>query len=383
MKQFTFHLPTRIVFGRGGLSKIGLEASKFGDKCLLVTGRSFARRSGYLNIVAKSLKESGVNVVVFDQVEPNPSIETVYRGFDEGKKGGCDLVIALGGGSAMDAAKGIAFLLKSNAKLEDNFAPNEVEEALPVIAIPSTCGTGSEVTKYAVITNVSKRRKEVLLGDTLIPRIAFLDADVLNKLPKELVAYTGFDALSHALEAYISKDSTPLSDLLALEAAHIILGSILEAYNGSSEGRERMLYASMLAGVAINCAGTEIVHAIGYYLTNYHNVHHGLANGMILPHVLRLELRKGLGKLEEAASKLGFENGMRIIEKIKEISDKTNLPKSLRELGVKEFELDAMVSDALSYARNVNRHPFPITPEDLKNLCLTAFVGRDSTTCSV
>jgi len=376
MKQFTFHLPTRILFGRGDVSKIGSEASRLGGKCLLVTGRSFARRSGYLNIVSKSLGESGVGVAVFDQVEPNPSIETVYRGFEEGKKNGCDFVIALGGGSAMDAAKGMAFLLKSNAKLEDNFAPNEVEEALPIIAIPSTCGTGSEVTKYAVITDVSKKRKEVLLGDAIIPRIAILDADILNSLSGKLVAYTGFDALSHALEAYTSSDSTPFSDLLALEAAGIILENIVKAFEGSPEARENMLYASMLAGVAINCAGTEIVHAMGYYLTNYHDVHHGLANGMLLTHALRLEIQEGFRKLDDAALKLGFGNGLELVKKIEEIADKTGIPRSLKELGVNESELDTMVTDASSYWRNLKRHPFPPTPEDVKKLYLTAFSGR-------
>ncbi|MBO3839404.1 MAG: iron-containing alcohol dehydrogenase [Thermoproteota archaeon] len=378
MKPFTFSLRTKIVFGRGGLIRVGDEAARLGDRCLLVTGRSFAKRSGYLNTLVKILEEPGLKITVFDKVEPNPSIETVYKGAEEGLKNNCNLVVAFGGGSAMDAAKGMAFLLKSNARLEDNLAPKEVEEAVPVIAIPSTCGTGSEVTKYAVLTNVSRKRKEVLLGDAIVPRVAILDADVLNSLSEKLVAYTGFDALSHALEAYTSNDSTPFSDLLALEALQIIFGNIIGAFEGSPEARENMLYASMLAGVAINCAGTEIVHAMGYYLTNYHEVHHGLANGMMLPHAMKLEIQKGFGKLDDAASKLGLENGMELVKKIEYIADKIGIPKSLRELGVSESELDAMVADALSYWRNLNRHPFPPTPEDMKKLYLMAFSGRAS-----
>ncbi|MBO3800587.1 MAG: iron-containing alcohol dehydrogenase [Candidatus Brockarchaeota archaeon] len=359
---------------------MGDEAVRLGDRCLLVTGRSFARRSGYLNILTEILEESGLKVTVFDKVEPNPSVETVYKGAEEGSKNGCDLVVALGGGSAMDAAKGIAFLLKSKARLEESFAPNEVGEALPLVAIPTTCGTGSEVTKYAVLTNIRKKRKEVLLGEPLMPRVAIVDANLLNSLPGELVAYTGFDALSHALEAYVSRDSTPLSDFFALEAMRIILGNIVEAVEGMAEARENMLYASMLAGIAINCAGTEIVHAMGYYLTNYHDVHHGLANGVLLPHVLRLELQKGFRKLDDAASTLGFENGTGLVKKIEEIADKTGIPRSIRELGVEESELDAMVADVLSYERNLNRHPFPPTPEDIKKLFIVAFSRRDSST---
>jgi len=376
MKQFTFYLPTRIVFGRGSLSRLGEEAARLGDKCILVTGRGFARRSGYLKTAVETLEKSGLRVALFDRVEPNPSTDVVYRGAEEGRRTGCNLVAALGGGSAMDAAKGIAFLLKSSASLEESFAPNEVYEALPLIAVPTTCGTGSEVTRYAVLTNVWKRRKEVLLGNPLLPRVALADADLLNSLPRGLVAYTGFDALSHAVEAYLSKESTPLSDFFALEAIRIILGKIVEAAEGVAEAREKMLYASMLAGMAINCAGTVAVHGMGYYLTNYHGVHHGLANAVLLPHVLRFELERSLDRLREAAERLGFEYGETLVGRIEEVADKTGIPRSLMELGVKPSELDAMVADALSYTRNLDKHPSPMTPEGVREIYLRAFRGR-------
>jgi len=382
MKMFTFHLRTRIVFGRGSLSRLGSEAARLGDKCLMVTGRGFARRSGYLSMLVEILEKSGLEVVVFDKVEPNPSLETVYKGAEEGLENNCNLVVAFGGGSAMDAAKGIAFLLKSRARLEDSLFPNEVNVAIPLIAIPTTCGTGSEVTKYAVLTlfKNNARRKVVLVGSPLMPKVSILDADLLNSLPKELVAHTGFDALSHALEAYTSRDSTPLSDLVALEAIRVIFENITEAFEGSSEAREKMFYASMLAGIAINCAGTEIVHGMGYYLTNYHDVHHGLANGMLLPHVMRLEVQKGFRKLDDAAVKLGLGNGMGLVNKIEELADRVSIPRSLRELGLKEDELDAMVADALSYERNLSKHPFPLTVEDVKKILLMAFSGRGFST---
>lgn len=368
MKPFTFHLQTRILFGRGSLNRLGVEAAKLGDRCLLVTGRSFARRSGYLNTLVEILGESGLKTTVFDRVEPNPSIETVYKGAEEGWKNSCNLVVALGGGSAMDAAKGIAFLSKSRARLEESFAPNEVGEALPMVAIPTTCGTGSEVTRYAVLTSVGRRRKEVLLGNPLTPSVAIADANLLDSLASELVAYTGFDALSHAMEAFLSKESTPISDFFSLEAARIILGNIVEAVEGVAQARENMLYASMLAGVAINCAGTVAVHGMGYYLTNYHGVHHGLANGVLLPHVLRFELQRSLSRLEDAAMKLGFEKGESLIERVEKVARITGIPGSLIELGVKPSELDAMVADALSYARNLDKHPSPLTSDDVRRI---------------
>jgi len=378
MKPFTLYLPNKVILGRGSISKVGLETSKFGEKCLVVTGKSSARKSGYLDTVVKSLEESGLKTIIFDQVEPNPSIETVYEGFREGRVNGCNLVLALGGGSAIDAAKGIAFLLKTNAKLEDNLFPNEVYDALPLIAIPTTCGTGSEVTRYSVLTLTKNdvKRKVVLLGNPLIPKVSILDANLLDSLPKELVAYTGFDALSHALEAYTSKDSTPFSDIVALEAAKIIFENIVEAFEGCSEARENMLYASMLAGLAINCAGTEIVHGMGYYLTNYHGVHHGLANGILLPHVIRSEVQKGFKKLEDAAVRLGLGSGMELVKKIEELASQVGIPKSLKDLGLKEVELDAMVADALSYERNISKHPLPLTTDDIREIFIMAFAGR-------
>ncbi|MCX8183174.1 MAG: iron-containing alcohol dehydrogenase [Crenarchaeota archaeon] len=375
MKPFIFHLRTRIVFGRGSLNRLGSEAAKLGDRCLLVTGRSFARRSGYLNTVVEILEESGLKITVFDKVEPNPSIETVYKGFEEGWETNCNLVVALGGGSAIDAAKGIAFLLKSRARLEESLAPNEVGEALPIVAVPTTCGTGSEVTRYAVLTSVGRRRKEVLLGDPLTPSVAIADANLLNSLSRELVTYTGFDALSHAIEAFLSKESTPLSDFFSLEAVQIILRSIVEAVEGAAEARENMLYASMLAGIAINCAGTVAVHGMGYYLTNYHGVHHGLANGVLLPHVLRFELQRSLSRLEDAAMRLGFENGIGLVEKIEKVARITGIPRSLVDLGVKPSELDTMVADALSYARNLDKHPCPLSSHDIREIYLRALGG--------
>lgn len=375
MKPFTFHLPTRIVFGRGSLSRLGNEAARLGERCLLVTGRSFARRSGYLDTMVEILEGSGLTVTVFDHVEPNPSTEVVYRGAEEGRRNGCNLVIAFGGGSAIDAAKGISFLLKSHARLEESFAPNEVGEALPIIAVPTTCGTGSEVTRYAVITSVLKKRKEVLLGTPLTPSVALADANLLNSLSRELVAYTGFDALSHALEAYLSKESTSFSDFFALQATRIILENIDDAVGGKPEARENMLYASMLAGIAINCAGTVAVHGMGYYLTNHHDVHHGLANGVLLPHVLRFELERNLSRLEDVAVKLGLENGRSLVEKIEEAADKTGIPRNLVELGIKPSELDAMVADALSYARNMDKHPSPLTSNEVRKIYVRALRG--------
>jgi len=377
MKPFTFHLPTRIFFGDGSLSVVGAQAAALGKKCLFVTGRSFARRSGYLDFVKNQLSGSGLEVAVFDQVESNPSIETTHRGAALARSEACDVVVALGGGSAMDAAKAIAFLALNEVSLEEWFAPNEVTDpALPLIAIPTTCGTGSEVTRYAVLSDPALKKKRVLFGTSLLPRVALLDPNLLELLPNQLVAYTAFDALSHSFEALLSKASNNMSDLFAVESIVRILKSLELAYGGCAERRRELLYGSMLAGMAINSAGTVVVHGMGYYLTNYHGIHHGLANAMLLTHALRFEGDLAWEKLERVLTDLGLRDLQSLFERVEKVADRVEIPNSLSELGIDISELDLMVSDAMSYARNLENNPVTISDADVRELYKRAFEGR-------
>ncbi len=377
MNSFTFHLPTKVIFGRGSLSKLGEEAAKLGKSCLIVTGKSFARKSGYLDLIKESLSKSGLKVLVFDQVEPNPSIGTVYKGAELARQSGCDVMIAFGGGSVIDVAKAIAFLALNDVILEDYFAPKEVvAPAAPVLALPTTCGTGSEVTRYSLLTDVANRRKRVLMGMPILPRTALLDASVLNVLSKQMVAYTGFDALSHSFEALLSKSSTKISDLFASDSIVSVFGNLLEAYGGDLEARERVFYGSMLAGIAINSTGTVIVHGMGYYLTNYHDVHHGLANAVLLSHVLRFEGDAARDKFERVAINLGLKGMSSLIDSVESLADKVGIPRSIAELGVREGELDTMAADAMSYGRNMENNPVKVSVNEIREICAKALRGR-------
>jgi len=377
MRAFTFHMPTRVIFGRGSLGVVGNEAARLGKRCLLVTGRSFARSSGYLDVASRALTRAGLSLTVFDQVEPNPSLETVSRGAEFAKRDRCDVVVGLGGGSAMDAAKAIAFLSRNDVRLEDHMAPKEVTNpAAPVIAVPTTCGTGSEVTKYAVLTDVTTRKKKVLIRPPLIPRVAVMDASLIDNLPPHLVAYTGFDALSHSFEALLSRNSNNVSDAFATESIVSVGRSLGDAYKGNPESRERTFYGSMLAGVAIDTTGTVILHGMGYYLTNYHNVHHGLANAMLLTHVLRFEGACIKEKLERIALNMGLGDFQGLIDYIESLANDVGIPNDLTELGVGKEELDAMVKDVLSYARNLEANPIEVSASDIRKLYEQAFRGK-------
>ncbi len=381
---FSFYLPTKIIFRRGSFNELGKETKSLGDRAIFVCGRRFAQKSGYLDRAKKLLEKEGIRVTVFNKVEPNPSFETVEKGAELAKKERINVVIGFGGGSAMDAAKGIAVLVSQGGKITDYIFPNEVRgSVIPIIAVPTTCGTGSEVTRYAVFSDLKNKKKTTMLGYPIIPRVSILDSEVLNYLPPSLTAYTAFDALSHAMEAYLSKASQPLSDLVALESIRVIFENLEKAYKGDLDAREKIFYASMLAGIAINCTGTIIVHGMGYYLTMYHDVHHGLANALLLPFALEYLAPSIPEKIVKLAKTLGISkddpslDAETLFNEICRLENSTGIPRSLRDVGViDEKEIDVMTEEALTYKRNLLRSPREPSKEDLRTIYLKAFRGR-------
>lgn len=377
--SFTFHTPTRILFGRGRLHELGAWAKRLGDKALLVTGMGFAKRYGYLELLSSNMENSGVKVSIFDRVEQNPSFETVELGASLGRSLNVDVIVGFGGGSVIDAAKAIALLCVSGGGVEKYVYPNVVEEEiLPVIAIPTTCGTGSEVTRYSMLTDLKARRKFVIIGYPLIPRVAIIDPDVLKYLPKSLTVYTALDAFSHAIEAYWSKASQPLSDIFALECMKIILRDLKKA-SDEPEARDSLHYASLLGGLAINCAGTTIIHGLGYYLTTHHGIHHGLANSIFLPLAILFNSSEVIDKLIHLADYLGlkYENSSeavsKLVESIVKLETELGIPTNLRSLGVREDEIDNFVFETMQYKRNLDNNPRMVSENDVRSLFIKAF----------
>ncbi|MEM4872926.1 MAG: iron-containing alcohol dehydrogenase [Thermofilaceae archaeon] len=373
--RFAFEQSGRIVFGRGTLPEVGRYAASLGSRALLVTGRSFAASSGLLQRLVDSLREANMDVVVFPEVEPNPSLRTVERGARLAASKGVDVVVGFGGGSPLDAAKAIAAVLALGDAPSDYLYPKAVEKALPVVALPTTTGTGSEVTQYSVLVDPDARKKVVMQGPALVPRVAILDADVTDYMPGRLVAGTGFDALSHALEAFISRRASPLSNLFALEAARIILSNLPSAVKGSREARELMLYASMLAGVAINQAGSTLAHGLGYYLTVHHDLHHGVANALLLPHVLAFYAER-VGKVDELAASLNFRSWEELVERVCKLADEVGIPDSAASVGVTESELDRMAEEAMFYRRNIENGPVIPSLDEIKQIYAECYEGR-------
>jgi len=371
--RFTYYSPTKIVFEEGVLEKIGVEARKLGDKALLVTGRTFAKKYGYIDKICSLLKDQGLECAVFSKVEPNPSYETVEKGAKIAREEKVDLVIGFGGGSAMDAAKAIAVLAVKEGSAKDYIYPKIIEEeVLPIIAVPTTCGTGSEVTKYSVLTDRSSKRKTVMVGPGIIPKVALLDPSILEHLPPDLTAYTAFDAFSHAVEAYWSKRSQPISDVLAVESIALIVENLVKAYEGDYAAKEKLFLASMLAGLAINAAGTTLIHALGYPLTVYYDLHHGLANGLLLPAAIEFNRDAVPVKLDYLARRLGFSSVEDFVRKVEELLAKTGV-KKLRDYGITENKIAFLAEEAITYSRNLANNPKEVSLEDARQIFLKIF----------
>lgn len=305
--EFSFHMPTKVFFGINSVDKHSHELKKLGKRCLVVCGHRSAEINGSLSDISRALKKEHIEFEVFNEVEPNPSIKTVTKGGLKASEYGADFIIGIGGGSPMDAAKAIAITAKNDFS-EDVFTQSYKNKALPVVTIPTTAGTGSEVTQYAILTDESAETKRGIAHPEIFPVYSFLDGKYMNSLPTEQTINTVIDAFSHAAEGYLAARATPMSDGLALESIRII-GSFLSKLDKDMltvEDRDSLLYASMLAGIVIAQTGTTICHGMGYSLTYFKAMDHGRANGVLFPAFLRHCMKAQEGKVTTMLTTLGF-----------------------------------------------------------------------------
>ena len=288
MQSFTYYMPTKVICGRDCVQAQGEQLKALGASALIVTGKSSARNGALADVLA-ALDKNGQTATVFDRVTPNPTVACVREGEALLKASGADFVVAVGGGSPMDAAKAIATLAVQDRPDEEIFAGGYEARALPMAHVPTTAGTGSEVTPYAILTNDAGETKTSITSPAMFPRLAFLDGKYMAQLPAASTVNTALDAFSHAVEGMLSRNATPLSDLLARESLRILY-PLLPAAAGAPtpEERDSLLYASMLAGMTIAQSGTTAVHGMGYYLTYFYGIDHGRANGLLLGGALRL-----------------------------------------------------------------------------------------------
>lgn len=391
MKRFT--LPRDIFYGRGSLKALKtLE----GAKAVIVTGGSSMREAGFLGMAESLLKDAGMHVMIIDNVEPDPSVETVMRGAEEMRRFRPDWIVALGGGSALDAAKAMWALYEHpEATFEQLLVPfnfPKLRERARFAAIPSTSGTASEVTAFAVITDYNTGVKYPLADYEITPDVAIVDPDVAATMPSTLAAYTGMDALTHAVEAYVSLLASAFTNPLALKAIYMVFAYLPDSVKGEESAREKMHYASTIAGMAFSNALLGICHSMAHktgaaFATGH--IPHGCANAIYLPVVIRFNAKNPQAKRRyaEIARGLGLSGGAKededdlvaaLCDKISALRAALEIPGSLREFGIEEEEFNLKIKDIAALAVKdacTSSNPQPVTPEEMESLLREAYEG--------
>jgi len=357
VQNFSYYMPVKIFFGEGEIEKIGTSAKNLGGRALLVTGKKSMQKLGITDKIVKLLQDNLIDVVLYNEVLPNPTVEIVDKGAELARREGCDVIIGLGGGSVLDTAKGIAVVASHGGSLWDYIGEGKVtEKTLPIVAIPTTAGTGSETTPYSVFTNKKILRKDAINSPYTFPKVAIVDPVLTKSMSPQLTADTGFDALAHAIEAYISTSANPLSDTLSMKAISLISKSLVRTTrNGEDlEARSNMALASSLAGMAIAQAGVVAGHGFGMSIGGILDTSHGRTVGVLLPHIMRCNLSESSTKIAQLTICFGltstgnaFDDAQRVIEAVERIMKEVNFPLRLKDIGVKREDIPKIAQDCI------------------------------------
>lgn len=387
MMRFT--LPRDMYYGKGALEQIkNLE----GKKAILVLGGGSMKKFGFVDKVLGYLKEANIETMLFENVEPDPSVETVMKGAAAMREFEPDWIISMGGGSPIDAAKAMwVFYEYPETTFEDILQPFSfptLRKKARFLAIPSTSGTATEVTAFSVITDYSKGVKYPLADFNITPDIAIVDPELAETMPPTLTAHTGMDALTHAIEAYVSTLNSPFTDPLAIKAIQMVFEYLPESYNGNMDAREQMHYAQCLAGQAFSNALLGIVHSMAHktgaaFSTGH--IPHGCANAMYLPYVIKYNAKNAEARYADIARSAGITGSdsecvSKLCDKINEYNQKLSIPKTLKEFGIAEDEFKEKIQKISELAVGdacTGSNPRPITPAEMEKLFTCIYYGTE------
>jgi len=364
--------PTRIVFGAGAVSETGTALS--GSKHALIVTDAGVNGAGLVAPVVGALEKAGIAHTIFDGVKGNPNEAHVDAGLTAYREAQADCVVALGGGSPMDAAKVIAMRVNNHRPLADyddaNGGDRHVTGAVPpIIAVPTTAGTGSEVGRAGVVTVASTGRKTVIFHPSLLPRTAILDPALTRSMPAHVTAATGYDALTHCLEALVAATDHPMCDGIALEGIKLVRGALARAvsHGDDLDARGDMMKAAMMGAVAFQ-KGLGACHSLAHPLGSQCDLHHGLANAICLPEVVRFNLEAAEGRYAEVAGILGgTADPARCAGDLEALRKEVGLAASLKEAGIEEIPLEALADEAIEDGCH-RANPRSCTREDLRGL---------------
>jgi len=372
---FSFTGARKIVFGSGAFEQLLEHVSELkGSKPLVVLDRNLSF-AGFKERVSSLFESGGMDYILFDRVEGEPPLELADEGAKIALKEKCDLVVGIGGGSAMDVAKAVAVIAANRGKAKDYLGLNKVPgPGLPKIMVPTTAGTGSEVTFTSVFIRKKLKKKEGMNSPWLYPELALLDPVLTLSVPSNVTAATGIDALCHAIESYTSINSSPLSELVSLEAIRLISSDLRTCVHDGSNlrARENVLLGSLYAGLGLANAGVTAVHSLSYPLGGKYGISHGVANTVLLPYVMRFNLPGAVEKFAVVAEAMGeFIDDLSLreaanlaVEAVEELIEDCDMDVSLEELGVGEEDFPELAKVAMTVARPLENNPRKVTVED-------------------
>ncbi|HDJ2741632.1 TPA: L-threonine dehydrogenase [Salmonella bongori] len=378
MAASTFFIPSVNVIGADSLKDAMNTMAEYGFRRILIVTDAMLKKLGMAGDIQKALQERDIFSVIYDGTQPNPTTGNVAAGLKLLKENGCDSVISLGGGSPHDCAKGIALVAANGGDIRDyEGVDRSAKPQLPMIAINTTAGTASEMTRFCIITDEERHIKMAIVDKHVTPLLSVNDSSLMVGMPKSLTAATGMDALTHAIEAYVSVAATPITDACALKAVTMIAENLIVAVEEGSnvQAREAMAYAQFLAGMAFNNASLGYVHAMAHQLGGFYNLPHGVCNAVLLPHVQVFNSQVAAARLRDCAAAMGVdvsgmseaEGAQACVAAIRELSQKVNIPAGLRELNVKEEDIPVLATNALKDACGLT-NPIQATHDEIMEI---------------
>jgi alcohol dehydrogenase len=384
INKFSFTGAKKIVFGRGSFSALPVHIGELGGRRPLIVMDKNLAREGLKENVASILGECGIKYHLFDRVESEPVLELAEEGAKAAVKGKCDCVVGIGGGSALDCAKAVAVLAPNNGRAKEYLGLNKVPgPGLPKIMVPTTAGTGSEVTFTAVFVRKDLKKKEGMNSPFLYPEIALLDPLLTASLPPGPTATTGIDALCHAIESYTSINASPVSEIFSLEAIRLIAENLRTCVHNGKEldAREAMLLGSLYAGLGLANAGVTAVHSLSYPLGGQFGIPHGLANTLLLLPVMEFNLPGALEKFAVIAEVMGEvveglsdrDAACLALDAVESLIADCGIETGLETMGIAEVDFPALADVAMTVARPLENNPRKVTKEDAIKIYTQAF----------
>ncbi len=385
MRYYDFLCPSVNFMGPGCVSILGERCQILNmKKPLIVTDEYLAKlENGPVAQSVASLEAAGIEYVIFTGAEANPKVQNCYDGLKLYRENGCDSIITVGGGSAHDCGKGVGIAATHDKDLTEYAGIEKLENPLPpVIAVNTTAGTASEVTRHCVLTNLDTKLKFVIVSWRNVPLVSFNDPMMMLGIPAGLTAATGMDALTHAVETYVSVDANPVTDAVAMQAIKLCANNLRQAVanGGDVKARENMAYASLLAGMAFNNGNLGYVHAMAHQLGGQYDLPHGVANAMLLPVVEEYNIISNPQRFADIAEFMGenieglsvMDAAQKAIDAMRRLATDIGIPTSLKEMGVKEEDFDLMATNALLDG-NAGSNPRKGNKQDIINLFAKAY----------